>query len=216
MCWLQGKVFRSVAISPLPIVPLQNNDHVVLATVKRPSSKLCDSNQKIFAIDKHVGCAIAGMTSDGISVVNVLRKHCLTNNFTYRSKLQLQRLSKEISNEWQRRSQRSGSRPPGVGLLLAGADAQGCHLIEISPCGNIYDHRAAAIGARSHSAQTYFEKFDHELESTTLEDMISIAVRGLRESCTEFTMDDCTVAVVGAHSEFRILDKGKLKNHLEI
>ena len=43
-------------------------------------------------------------------------------------------------------SQRSGSRPSGVGLLIAGRDMRGCHLYQVCPSGNLYDHVAAAIG----------------------------------------------------------------------
>lgn len=43
-------------------------------------------------------------------------------------------------------SQRAGSRPSGVGLLIAGRDTQGCHLYQVCPSGNLYDHVATAIG----------------------------------------------------------------------
>ena len=46
-------------------------------------------------------------------------------------------------------TQRYGSRPYGVGLLVAGYDKTGPHLFETHPSGNYFDFKAQAIGARS-------------------------------------------------------------------
>ena len=203
---------KQVAFTIISAIFSQNKDHVVLATLKRPASKLCDSPQKIFKIDENIGCAISGITADGTAVIKSLRSYCISNHFTFDSKAHVHRLANEIANTWQLRAHRAGSRPPGVGLLLAGADAHGCHLKQICPSGNIYDHCAAAVGARSEASKTYLESFLHEFESSNLENMISIAVRALKESSSteQFIMDDCTVAVVGGNSGFRILQKNEL------
>ena len=87
-----------------------------------------------------------------------------------------------VCSEAQINTQRYGSRPYGVGLLVAGHDVSreisqtmkkskrmladhsfffqgtGSHLYEFSPSGNCYDYIAISIGARAQSAKTYLEK----------------------------------------------------------
>ena len=59
-------------------------------------------------------------------------------------------------------------RPFGVGILLGGYDAAGTHLFETIPSGEYFEYYAQAIGARSQSARTYFEKHFEEFKNSSL------------------------------------------------
>ena len=55
----------------------------------------------------------------------------------------------KVADKSQVGTQRIGQRPYGVGLLVAGADAQGPHLYETKPSGVYFEYVGMAIGARS-------------------------------------------------------------------
>jgi Proteasome subunit len=55
-------------------------------------------------------------------------------------------------------TQQMWTRPYGVGLLVAGADAAGPHLYQTCPSGQFWKFKAIAIGARSQAAKTYLER----------------------------------------------------------
>lgn len=156
------------------VSPAQNNEYVVLATLKRAASELSSSQRKLFKIDDKVGIAISGLTADGTAATKALRGDCMTHKFTFDSQVDVGRLAARVADKSQASlacyqasdnhfcfsaytpldllimvqvcTQRSGSRPSGVGMLIAGADEQGCHLYQTCPSGNLYTHVAAAIG----------------------------------------------------------------------
>jgi 20S proteasome subunit alpha 6 len=88
-------------------------------------------------------------------------------------------------------------------MLIAGVDEQGSHLFQTCPSGNLYEHIAAAIGARSQASKTYLER--------------NVALRALREASTDpLTDKTCSVAVVGSKdTPFRILSAEELTSALE-
>tara|TARA_B100000405_G_scaffold142631_1_gene99843 strand:+ start:4346 stop:4726 length:381 start_codon:yes stop_codon:yes gene_type:complete len=119
----------------------------VLAAVRRAFSNVSSPHQKIFKADNHVGIAMSGLTADGTSAMKELRRNCISHGFTFNSDIEVSRLAGSIADKWQVVSQRAGSRPPGIGLLISGKDAKGCHLYQVCPSGNLYNHNAIAIGA---------------------------------------------------------------------
>ena len=46
-------------------VGIKSKTHVVLAALKRSTSELSAYQRKIYPVDDHVGCSIAGLTADG-------------------------------------------------------------------------------------------------------------------------------------------------------
>ena len=144
---------------PLVFLPLslQDDSFVVLATLKRAASELSSSQKKLFKIDDNVGIAISGLTADG-TATKALRADCISHKFTFESNVDVSRLASRVADKSQISTQRSGARPSGVGMLIAGVDDQGTHLYQTCPSGNLYDHVAAAIGARSQASRTYLEK----------------------------------------------------------
>ena len=132
--------------------------HAVLAALKRSPGELGSYQQKVFRLDDHVGLAMSGLTADGRSLVKYMRGECLNHKFVFGAPLQTERLVLDVADKHQECTQSYVRRPYGVGLLVAGCDRNGPHIYQTSPSGNYAEWRAHAIGARSQSAKTYFEK----------------------------------------------------------
>lgn len=146
------KVFIGLFEKKLSLLKLsletQSTDYVVLAAARRAVSNLSSAHQKLFSADEYIGVGISGLTADGTSTMKELRTNCISHGFTFNSNIQVNRLAGNIADKWQSISQRAGSRPSGIGLLIAGKDQTGCHLYQVCPSGNLYDHVASAIGTR--------------------------------------------------------------------
>ena len=69
--------------------------------------------------------------------------------FVYESEMPVGRLVRQIADKAQVCTQRSWTRPYGVGLLVAGHDKSGAKLFYSCPSGNFYEYKAMAIGSRS-------------------------------------------------------------------
>ena len=87
-----------------------------------------------------------------------MRNECLSHTYNYESKHPVERLVQKIATKAAQKTNQSGLRPYGVGLLVMGMDQTGAHLFETQPDGNYYEYCAYAIGSRSQSAKTFLEK----------------------------------------------------------
>lgn len=190
-------------------VGVTSNDFVVLAALKRSPSELASYQQKLFRIDDHMGIAMSGLTSDGRSLVKYMRAEALNHKFVYSSALQTERLVADVADKHQRATQMYVRRPYGVGLLVAGYDRTGPHLLQTSPDGSYYAWHAMAIGARSQSAKTYLEKHYTEFKTLGRDALIREAITALR-TCTEtdkdLTIENTVIGVVGLGERFHLIE----------
>ena len=189
-------------------VGLKSKTHAVLATQKRSSSELGSHQEKIFAIDEHIGIAISGLTADARYISKFMRTESLSHKYVYGSPIQAQRLVSAVADKAQTNTQK-GKRPYGVGLLVISYDKTGSHLYELCPSCNYYDYKAQAIGARNQSAKTYFEKTYNEYPDASLDELIRHALFALKETLGTqsegLNQDNCSVAIVGLDTPFKIL-----------
>jgi len=220
-------------------IGIKSKTHVVLVTLKRTTSELASYQKKIFQIDHHLGIAIAGLTADARFLSKYMRNECVNHKFVFSSPMQVSRLVGQIADKSQVHTQRYGRRPYGVGLLVAGYDQTGAHLMETCPSGNCYDYKAQAIGARAQSAKTYLEKHLASFEACTLQQLIIHGLSALSETlssnvsitalpgsssqakekelenATTLTSKNCTVGVVGENLNFKILEGPELQQYLD-
>jgi len=201
-------------------VGLKSKTHAVICTLKRSSSELASHQQKIFKIDDHIGIAIAGLTSDARVLSSFMRNESMNHKYVYDSAIQVGRLVLRIADKSQKNTQRYGSRPYGVGLLVIGYDQTGAHLFETCPSGNYFDYKAMAIGARSQSAKTYLEKKFEEYEHASLEDLIKEGLTALSETISSsdeigLTLKNTSVGIVGKDQKFELLEGAQLQPYLE-
>lgn len=198
-------------------VGCKNAEYVVLATLKRAASELSHHQQKIFKVDKSMGIAISGLTADGSLLSKYLRNECINHRFVYDSSLTVGRMATLVADKSQTCTQRYSLRPYGVGLLIAGADQTGCHLVQTCPSGNIYPFHAVAIGARSQACKTYLERTAANVKDNSLDELVIHALLALKEASSDNQLctNNCSIAVVGVNKQFTILDEESTHAYLE-
>ncbi|KAL9642733.1 hypothetical protein ABK040_009810 [Willaertia magna] len=201
-------------------VGIKSKDFVVLATLKRaPHAELSSYQKKLFKIDDHIGIAIAGLAADGRVLSRYMRNECMTHKYIYDTPMPVQRLTNKIADKSQKNTQSSSKRPYGVGLLIAGYDEEtGAHLYQTCPSGNFYSYKAIAIGARSQSAKTYFDKH-YDSFKNDLQDLIVNALKSLKGTTgdnVELTTKNCSVLVVGKGMPLTLYEDDAIENYLNL
>jgi len=136
-----------------PAIGILGADCVILAGEKKTASKLLDQGkqpEKIFEVDDHVCCAVAGVTSDANTLINKMRLYA--QQYTYRSgePIPLEQLVANLCDYKQSYTQFGGLRPFGVSFLYAGYDRHhGFQLYHTDPAGVYSGWKAHAIGSLS-------------------------------------------------------------------
>ncbi|KAL0483517.1 proteasome subunit alpha-1 [Acrasis kona] len=200
-------------------VGLKSNTLVVIGSLKRsPHAELSSYQKKLAKIDDHIGFGIAGLASDGRVLIKNARTQAINHKYTYDTPISVQRLVLQISDKSQVSTQRSSKRPYGVGLLISGYDEQtGTHLFQTEPSGNYYEYKAIAIGARSQSARTYFEKNYQTFEEADEETLILHALRALKGTTgdnVELTSKNASISIVGKDRKYKLIEEEQLEPYL--
>ncbi|KAK4533036.1 hypothetical protein CCYA_CCYA15G3893 [Cyanidiococcus yangmingshanensis] len=138
------------------------SDGVVLAAERRNLSKLLDTrgrltraSEKMYEIDTHVGCAVAGITADANALIQRARLFAQRYLFTYNEPVPLEYLVQQIADAKQGYTQFGGLRPFGVSFLFAGWDRHlGYQLYNSDPSGNYGGWKATAIGQHHAAANS--------------------------------------------------------------
>ena len=207
----QGKLFqveyaRESVKQGSAALGLTSKTHVVLAALKRSHHDLSTFQEKVFEIDSNKGIAIAGLTSDARALATFMRLECLNYQFNRGHAMITGRLVALVADKHQNRTMMSSKRPYGVGLLVAGVDRDGPHLYETDPSGVFSEYRAMAIGARSQSARTYFERNYESFPDASVDELIAHALRALQASAsdTPLTAANTSLAVIGKNEPFSV------------
>ena len=138
-----------------------------------------------------------------------MRNECLSYTYTYESKHPVERLVQKIASKSAQKTNQSGGRPYGVGLLVIGQDQSGPHLFETAPDGNFYEYIAYAIGSRSQSAKTYLEKHYKNYQNATLEQLVSYGLKAIQSTVDEeedFNKENLEIATLEFGKSFRYLN----------
>eukprot|EP01013_Petalomonas_cantuscygni_P015813 TRINITY_DN32726_c0_g1_i1.p1 TRINITY_DN32726_c0_g1~~TRINITY_DN32726_c0_g1_i1.p1 ORF type:complete len:264 (+),score=48.49 TRINITY_DN32726_c0_g1_i1:121-912(+) len=184
--------------------------HVVIVALKRSPDKTVSRHlSKMFPVDQHMGISIAGLAPDARVLARHMRTESMNHRYSFGTQVPTERVVRRISDKAQKHTQRAGSRPYGVGMLVAGFDAAGPHLFQTCPSGNYYDFRAAAIGARSQPARTYFERHIDEQPDMSLEQLRLHCLAALAATAAEGqALEPAAVSVleVGEGTPLRIYD----------
>mmetsp|Transcript_14895 Transcript_14895/g.27545 ORF Transcript_14895/g.27545 Transcript_14895/m.27545 type:complete len:258 (-) Transcript_14895:34-807(-) len=188
-------------------------DGVVIAAEKKATSKLLaapKASEKLYMIDDHVACAVAGLTSDANVLINYLRKVAHNYKLQYQEPQPLEQLIQRVCDLKQGYTQFGGQRPFGVSFLYAGWDRHyGFQLYQSNPSGNYGGWKATAIGPNNQAATTLLKK--EYTEECSIEEALKLAVKVLNK-----TMDN--VIPTPDVMEFSVLrmDEGtkKLRQHV--
>ena len=191
-------------------VGIASSTHVVLVALKRNVEELGSYQKKIIKVDDHMGIALAGLAPDARVLSNYLRKLAMNSKLVFNRPLPTSKAVLLIADKAQENTQLYGSRPYGVGLLVAGWDETGAHLYEFQPSGSVLEYFGTAIGARSQAARTYLERNLETIRSCDqIEDLIVHSLSALRDTLSqdmELTIRNTTVSVVGKDKSFTVYD----------
>ena len=173
-----------------PPVPCVCPRSIVLAAEKKITSKLLETAktaEKMYRIDEHVACAVAGLTADANILINDCRLASQRYRFQYQEAMPVEQLVQSICDRKQGYTQYGGLRPFGVSFLFAGYDDHhGFQLYQSDPSGNFGGWKATAIGANSQSSQSILKTdYDPEMD---LEAATKLAIKVLAK-----TMDSTTL-----------------------
>ncbi len=195
---------------------LKFKDGVILMADKKVSSRLIESDsiEKLFAIDKHIGCATSGLVADARALVDYARVVGQVNKVTYEERISVDILVKKICDYKQNYTQYGGVRPFGTALLVGGVDSFGNHLYETDPSGALISYKAGSIGSgRGVVMELFEEKFKDNMK---MEDAILLGLEGLKKASDDpLTPSTVEIAVIKKGKDFEKLDEAGVKKYLD-
>lgn len=159
-------------------------DGIVLAVEKRTQSKLLEkpkTSEKMYHIDQHIACAVAGLTSDANILINEARLVAQKHRFKYQEAQPVEQMIERLCNMKQSYTQFGGLRPFGVSFLFAGWDRHfGFQLYLTDPSGNYGGWNATAIGNNNQIAKDKLKsKYDKD---STVDEALAFSVEILAKT----------------------------------
>src|SRR5260221_5453628 len=117
-------------------VGIKAPEGVVLGIEKRVQSPLLESSsiEKIMEIDRHLGCAMSGLTADARTMIDHARVTAQNHSFIYDEAIKVESVTQAVCDlalrfgESVHDEEAMMSRPFGVALLIAGIDELGPQL----------------------------------------------------------------------------------------
>ena len=197
-----------------PSVGVRTADGVVLAAQSRAGSSLMvqESIEKLHKIDDHLGAASAGHVADARKLVDFARRESQTNRLRYGEPIDVETLTKEITDLIQENTQRGGTRPYGAALLVGGVDSTGPRLFGTDPSGTPHEWKAVAIGGGRETIQGHLEEeYSEELD---LDAGVDLAVDALMSELEDVDAADLSVAVV-SEDGYRDLTVDEIESRLD-
>merc|ERR1711988_29168 len=191
---------------------------VVLAAEKKTTSKLLESDktsEKMYMIDNHIACAVAGIRADANILINHARLTAQRHQFKYDEAMPVEQLIQQICDLKQGYTQYGGQRPFGVSFLFAGYDKHfGYQLYQSDPSGNYGGWKATAIGANHSSAESILKQ--EYQEDMDLGGALQLAIKVLSKTMdsTQLTPDKLEFAVLSEEG-YKVLGEAELQKLLD-
>jgi proteasome alpha subunit len=163
-------------------VGIRAEDGVVLAADKRARSPLMEpeSIEKLHKADDHVGIASAGHVADARQLIDFARRQAQVNRLRYGEPVEIETLTKNITDHIQQYTQVGGARPFGVALIVGGIENGEPRLFETDPSGTPYEWQALSIGSDRSDLRDYLEE-EYE-EGISTEEAVGLALDTLAQS----------------------------------
>ncbi|KAF9790372.1 proteasome subunit alpha type 5 [Thelephora terrestris] len=203
-------------------VGIRTSAGVVLGVEQRVQSPLLESSsiEKIMEIDRHLGCAMSGLTADARTMIDHARVTSQNHAFTYDEKIKVESVTQAVCDlalrfgESVHDEDAMMSRPFGVALLIAGVDEKGPQLFHTDPSGTFTRYEAKAIGSGSEAAQSELQDKWHS--QLSLKDAQIIALRVLKQVMEEkLDHHNVQIAQVTPANGFEVLDQTQLKEIID-
>lgn len=142
------------------------SDGVFIVADKRTEDKLIvpKSANKIYEIDFHIICSVAGIVSDARVLVERSQVLAQQQRVTYDSPIEPELIIKEISNLKQQFTQYGGARPFGVSMMVAGINNGEPELYASDVTGNYFAYFTNAIGENDDKIKEKLrERYKHDI-----------------------------------------------------
>jgi len=159
-------------------IALRGKDGVVFAVEKLVMSKLYEAgaNKRLFTVDRHVGCGVAGLLADAKQVVERACSEASTYRSEYGAPVPLKYLKDRVALYVHAYTLYSAIRPYGCSVLMGSYDkATGSQLYCIEPSGTSYGYFGCAIGKAKQTAKTEMEKL--KLSDMTCRELVKEAAK---------------------------------------
>ncbi|ODR82928.1 proteasome endopeptidase complex, archaeal, alpha subunit [Haladaptatus sp. W1] len=197
-------------------VGIRTTDGVVLAAEIITRSPLMESSsvEKLHKADTHIGVASAGHAADARQLVDKARQHAQVEQWRYDQPISVDTLTTAVCDDIQEYTQKGGTRPFGVGLLIGGIDEDEPRLFEVTPAGTTFEWRATAIGAKSEGLQATLE--EQYKDNLSLDDGIQAVLRALDSvKDDELSATDVSVATIDTDStRYKSVEEETVAEHL--
>jgi len=183
-------------------VGVRTTDGVVLAADTRVRSPLLErsSVEKLHKIDDHVGIASAGHVADARQLIDFARRDAQVNQLRYEEPIDVESLTKDITDQIQQYTQTGGARPFGVALIVGGIQNGEPRLFETDPSGTPYEWQALAVGGNREDLLSYFE--EEYREDLDLDAGIDLALSALTEvGDSEVTPEGVALGTIDVETE---------------
>jgi len=148
------------------VIGMLCNDGVVLAAERQVQSKLYEADslsaRRIYNIDTHIGCAVAGLLTDARSLIDIARNEATNYREQWQKPIPVDVLVKRVSNYMFQYTLNGYYRPFGCAIIVAGtnSDTGKSELWMADPSGVCWRYKAIAVGKTRQAAKTELEKVD--------------------------------------------------------
>lgn len=191
------------------------SDGIVLAVEKRTQSKLLEkpkTSEKMYKIDSHIACAVAGLTSDANILLNEARLVAQRYRYTYQEAQPVEQMIERLCNMKQSYTQFGGLRPFGVSFLYAGWDKHhGFQLYLSDPSGNYGGWNATAIGNNNKIAKDKL-KTEYKKDMTVKEALalsVKVLAKVMDTTASVERMEFATLTRENDEVRFHVLSKSE-------
>jgi len=197
-------------------IGLKSKAGAAIITRKR-FTKLMDTStiQKIFRMDEHIGCAIAGLHADSRILVDYARVQCQVHRLTYNEPVRVTTITRKLADIKQQYTQHGGVRPFGSALLIIGVDPDGTpRVMTTSPSGTYSGWKGTTMGQNSEEARA---KLKESLkDDMSIEEIVKLGINILKESTDEEFEDTALqIAIVSSEEKlFKVLTSEETKKYL--
>lgn len=197
-----------------PAVGIKAKDGVVIVVQKKTATNLMDpvSAKKLFIVDDHIITALSGLHADGRILLEHAQVQAQIERLTYDEHILIETLTKKICDTKQLYTQRSGIRPFGVALLIAGVDAKGPQLYSTDPSGTYYGWQATSIGSDA-TIKPYLTK--NYKPTMNLDSAVSLGIKSIAKAVEKISSDIIQIGTVDAKTQkAHILSEEAINKHI--
>jgi proteasome alpha subunit len=157
------------------------SDGVFILADKRIDDKLIvqKSATKIHEVDSHIIASVAGIMSDARVLIEKAQVLAQQHRVTYDSPVEVESVTKEISDLKQQFTQYGGARPFGAALMIAGVIDKKPSLYTSDVTGNYFSYYANAIGENDDRIRDKLKKLYKQ--NLTIKEGVKIALDIFKE-----------------------------------